>query len=235
MCTRYLLLKHHLREVLAKLGLEAPAEFVSRYNIAPGTAIPAVRRKPDTTACEVVALRWGLVPPWARDEDGPGLVNARAESLAAKPSFRDALRSRRCVIPASGFYEWEVRGRARQPWLFRRRDESPFGLAGLWSARRAPGGACLESCTLITTEPNALVRPIHHRMPVMLAPELFGAWLDPGTSPVEALAPLLRPADADAMSASALSPRVNNVRHDDPACLEPAGPADAGPQLSLGI
>jgi putative SOS response-associated peptidase YedK len=235
MCCRYLLLQQHFREVLERLGLDAPGDFVPRYNIAPGTAIPAVRLKPSVPGREIAALRWGLVPSWTRGNPGPGLVNARAESLAGKPSFRDALRARRCVIPASGFYEWEVRGRARLPWLFRRGDGQPFGLAGLWESWRAPDGTRHETCAVITTEPNELMRPIHHRMPAMLGPEQFDAWLDPDATSAESLAPLLHPAAAAAMSATALGPHVNHVGHDDPACLEPAGPAEASPQLSLGI
>ena len=237
MCTRYVLLKEHLREILERLGLGADADFVSRYNIAPGSLIPAVRAKPKSPKRESVALRWGLVPSWAKSDDGTQLVNARSETLTAKPSFRDALRTRRCVIPASGFYEWEAIGRARKPWLFRRRDEQPFGLAGLWETWRAPDGAMLESCAVITTEPNELMRPIHHRMPVMLAPEQFAPWLDATTTEPEKLAPLLQIARADTMSAFAVSTHVNNVRHEGPECLAPAGAENAGdsPQLSLGL
>jgi putative SOS response-associated peptidase YedK len=239
MCCRYLLLQPHYREITERLGIGAPAEFLSRYNIAPGSDIPVVRMKPRTAAREAVALRWGLVPSWTKnDNGGPGLVNARAESLAAKPSFRDALQTRRCVIPASGFYEWEAVGRARKPWLFRRRDEQPFGLAGLWESWRAPNGTTLETCAVITTEPNELMRPIHHRMPVMLAPGQLAAWLDPCVTKPETLAPFLRPATAEAMSAVAVSSQVSNVRHEGPECLAPAGasgPADDPPQFSFDL
>ena len=236
MCCRFLLLQQHLREILERLGLDADAEFISRYNITPGSLIPAVRAKPKKKS-ELTALHWGLLPSWAKTDDGATqLVNARAETLTAKPSFRDAFKSRRCVIPASGFYEWEAIGRARKPWLFRRRDERPFGLAGLWESWRAPDGTTFETCAVITTEPNELMRPIHHRMPVMLTPEQFEPWLDPSTTQPETLAPLLRIAPAEAMSAFAVSTHVSNVRHDGPECLAPAA-ADAGsaPQLSLGL
>jgi len=237
MCCRYVLLQQHYRAVLERLGIGAPAEFLSRYNLAPGSNIPVVRTKPRATARETVPLRWGLVPSWTKgDADGTGLVNARAESLATKPSFRDALRTRRCVIPASGFYEWETVGRAKKPWLFRWRDEQPFGLAGLWESWLAPDGAILETCAVITTEPNDLMRPIHHRMPVMLTPDQFEPWLDPTVTAPEKLEALLRQPHAEAMSAVALSTYVSNVHHEGPECLAPAGtgPGDeSAPQLSL--
>ena len=246
MCCRFLLLQEHYRAILAELGIAAPAEFLSRYNIAPGSDIPVVRTRPSAsgpshernTKRELAALRWGLVPAWARsDEPAARLVNARAETLAAKPSFRDALRSRRCVIPASGFYEWENLGRTKKPWLFRRHDERPFGFAALWERWRTPDGTELESCAIITSEPNALMRPIHHRMPVMLEPAQFAAWLNPRTVEVSALADLLRPAPADSMSALAVSSHVSNVQHEGAECIAPAGtgPSDANPQLSLGL
>jgi putative SOS response-associated peptidase YedK len=244
MCCRYLLLQEHYREILARLGLGPEADFGSRYNIAPGTVIPAVRRQAHggrdhhgvgEGGHEAARLHWGLVPSWAKDRDGAGLMNARAESLADKPSFRDAFRSRRCVIPASGFYEWARHGRARQPWLFRWRDERPFGLAGLWESWHAPDGAVRETCAIVTTAPNDLMRPIHHRMPVMLTLEQFDAWLDPRQTAPEKLAPLLQTPPTGAMSAMALDSRVNSVHHDDPACLAPAGSETAGPQLSLGL
>lgn len=250
MCCRFLLLQQHYCDILAHLGIAAPAEFLSRYNIAPGSDIMVVRTRPSafsssnartqpqTPKNEVTALRWGLTPAWAHDDEPAArLVNARAETLAAKPSFRDALRSRRCVIPASGFYEWENLGRAKNPWLFRRRDEQPFGLAGLWESWRAPDGAQLETCAVITTEPNAVMRPIHHRMPVMLEPAQFAAWLDPRNSDPAALADLLRPAPADSMSALAVGLHVSNVHHEGPECLAPAAAIAPGrsPQLSLGL
>ncbi len=244
MCCRFLLLEQHYRDILERLGIGAATEFLSRYNIAPGSAIPAVRvrlpaRNPSPgrgPACEAVTLRWGLVPAWAKSDDGAALANARAESVADKPSFRDAFRARRCVIPASGFYEWEHRGRSKQPWLFQRRDEQPFGLAGLWESWRTPDGTTLETCSVITTEPNELMRPIHHRMPVMLTPEQFEPWLDPELTDLSQLAPLLRPASASAMTAVAVSTYVSSIRNEGPACLDPVTDGGNGtPQLSLGF
>jgi putative SOS response-associated peptidase YedK len=236
MCTRFVLLKEHLRETLARLGLDADETFNSRYNIAPGSFIPAVRKNPRTAQNERDDLHWGLVPSWAKsDESATQLVNARAETLAAKPSFRDALRARRCVIPASGFYEWARRGRARQPWLFRRRDDQPFGLAGLWASWRAPDGSTLESCAVITTEPNELMRPIHDRMPAILAPEQFPSWLDPRVTDPAELAPLLRVAPAENLHAVAVRRYVSSVQHEGPECLVPADDEKEDAQFSLGL
>lgn len=237
MCCRYVLLQEHTKSLLAQLGvlLENGVPPVSRYNLSPGTGIPAVRNRPASTTRELTSLHWGLVPSWTRDRSRPPPVNARAESLADKPTFRDAFRSRRCLIPASGYYEWAVQGRTRQPWLFRLRDERPFALAGLWETWLAPDGTTLESCAVVTTAPNAVMAPIHHRMPVMLATrEAQETWLDPRLTAARALAPLLRPFDAETMTATAVSSHVNNVRHDDPLCLAPVSNV-ATTQLALGL
>ena len=235
MCTRYVLYQEHLREILDRLGMAGATGFSTRYNIAPGSLIPAARSSAQAVQPEAVLLRWGLVPAWAKEDIGCKLLNARAETIASKPAFRDALRKRRCVIPASGFYEWQSVGHLKQPWLIRRRNQQPFAFAGLWESWRAPDGATLETCTIVTTEPNELMRPIHSRMPVMLAPEQFAPWLDARTTQSEKLAPLLHPAPAATMSAIAVSRRVSNVRHDDPACLAPAEAQDDPSQFSLGL
>ena len=234
MCCRYVLLQDHAKNLLAQLGvlLVAGSAPGSRYNIPPGTGIPAVRNQPGGTQREFASFQWGMIPSWARDSASP-VVNARAESLAGKPTFRDAFRSQRCLIPASGFYEWKTVGRIRQPWLFRLRDEQPFSLAGLWETWCAPDGTVLESCSVVTTTPNAVMEPIHHRMPVMLADAAsWDRWLDPRVTEPSELALLLRPFPAETMTALAVSPRVNNVRHDDPLCLTPAS---ADHQLGLNL
>ena len=237
MCTRFVLLQEHLREMLARLGLGDHTDFVTRYNIAPMTPVPAVRTKPKSTQRESLALRWGLVPPWAKEDVGFKMVNARSETLAEKPAFRDALKKRRCVIPVSGYYEWKTVGSTKLPWLFQLRDERPFWFAGLWETWPGADGAPLETCAVITTTPNELASPVHDRMPVVLDDARAEAWLDPRETDATRLAPLLQIFPAAEMTAHAVSRFVSNVRHEGPECLAPAGAdeADNSPQLSLGL
>jgi putative SOS response-associated peptidase YedK len=235
MCTRYVLLEKHYRAVLERLGIAAPP-YSARYNIAPGGLVPAVRNRPSDGAREPIGLHWGLIPRWAKTADQK-VVNARVESVAEKPSFREALRTRRCVLPASGFYEWKTIGKTKQPWLFRRVDDEPFAFAGLWESWRSPQGEELETCAFMTTAPNALMEPIHTRMPVLLSLDQLEAWLDPAKKEPEELAPLLAPWTASSMTAVTVSSRMNNVRYESPDCIEPVadGADERGPQLSLGL
>ena len=240
MCYRYVLLKSDLMAAAERLRALLSVEFDSRYNLPPGSDVPVVRVAPGGAGREVALLYWGLVPGWAKERTafGPKLANARAESVAEKPSFRDAFRRRRCVLPASGFYEWEVREHARLPWLFRRRDGHPLLLAGLWYSWQPPDGAVFESCTVITTEPNELMRPIHDRMPAILTPEQCDEWLDPAEQAPARLAPLLRPVPAEQLTAVRVSQRVNHAAHDDELCLRPVPAGEAaeeGGQFSLGL
>lgn len=218
MCTRYALLQADLRRVLALLGVAPPDPLpASRYNIPPGTNLAAVRNAA-RGGREFALLRWGLLPSWTR-EPANAPVNARAETLAAKPTFRDAYRKRRCLIPASGFYEWQTLGTTKQPWLFRRRDDAPFCFAGLWESWYPPDqDSALETCAIVTTAPNALVAPLHDRMPVALPPESWEAWLDPGAPAAD---DLLQPWPPETMRAVTVSPRMNSPRVDDEACWQP--------------
>jgi putative SOS response-associated peptidase YedK len=217
MCGRYMLTTpvDALRQLF--LFTERP-NLAPRYNIAPTQEVPVVRRTRDGTARELIMVRWGLVPYWADDPKiGNRLINARRESVARTPAFRDAYHSRRCLVPADGFFEWQKTGKARQPLLVRRKDRAPFAFAGLWERCPLPGGAVLRSCTIITCPANALVAPVHDRMPVILAPESFDRWLDPEVGGPE----LLEPCPAEWLETVPVSPRVNSPENDDAECITP--------------
>lgn len=218
MCTRYALLQSDLHRALARLGVIAPEPSPdSKYNIPPGTGLPAVRTGPGGRR-EFTTLRWGLLPSWTREAAGAH-VNARAETLAEKPAFRDAYRRRRCLLPASAFYEWQAIGTSRQPWCFRRPGGQPFCLAGLWESWHAPDlDRPLETCAVVTTTPNGLVAPLHHRMPAVLVEDEWESWLDPRS---ENPASVLQPWPDDRMTAVPVSPRMNSPQVDDELCWQP--------------
>jgi putative SOS response-associated peptidase YedK len=219
MCGRYLLLSSG-REIAETFDLAGFPELAPRYNIAPTQPVAVVRA--GEAGRELVRLRWGLVPPWSRDlKQAP--INAHAETAADKPMFRAALRKRRCLVPASGFYEWlALAGEKRkQPYCFRPRDEMPWAFAGLWERWQGPDGS-VESCCILTTTANEVVRPVHDRMPVIVPRQHWAAWLDPQAQDAGELAPLLRPYPADAMRAYPVGLLVNNPRNDGPGCLTAA-------------
>ncbi|MCR6654988.1 MAG: SOS response-associated peptidase [Opitutus sp.] len=230
MCSRFHLLKKHLREVYQRLGIPETRPDAARFNIGPMTGVVAV--KTDLQGAKKVGeLRWGLPAAWGK---GAPIINARAETVAEKPAFRDAVRHRRCVVPASGYYEWEKFGSARKPWLFRRKDQDVFGFAAIWSEVDDDTVAC----AVLTTAANEAMASVHDRMPVTLAPERWDAWLDPATSDPAALRPLLDPPAAGEWERYRVTPKVGNVRFEDPACIAPYEESDEdekGPQLSLGF
>ena len=241
MCGRYVLKREDLEALLRTMGVTDVREFVSRYNIAPSTMIPAIRTGREGTR-KAVALQWGLVPHWSKDaKDGARLANARADGVAKKPAFRHAFRNRRCVVPASGFYEWQTIGKGKYPWYFQLKDGQPFVFAGLWESWRSEDGIELQTCSLITTEPNDVVRPLHDRMPVILRDAAIDTWLDPRVTEPEKLEPLLAPTPPELMTATPVSPRVNSVKNEGAECLErfEHPPAVAAPaqdqQLGLGL
>jgi len=198
---------------------DAPA-LAPRYNIAPTQDVSAVRVGAEGRR-ELVRLHWGLIPSWAKDRAmGARMINARAETLAEKPAFRGALRSRRCLIVADGFYEWQKVGPRKQPWFISFRDRRPFGFAGLWERWHSDGDGAIESCTIVTTTPNELIAPLHDRMPVIVGPGSFSTWLDPELRDAERLAALLQPHAAAAMEAYPVGLLVNNPANDDPRCIE---------------
>ncbi len=210
-------------QTLQKLfDLPEVPELPPRYNIAPSEMLATVRLPEGKPSRGLAGLRWGLIPPWATDPDvGNRMINARAETVATSPAFRGAFRRRRCLIPADGFYEWQRQGRYKQPFYLHMRDGSPFAFAGLWEHWKGPEGQVIESCTLITTEPSELVRPVHNRMPVILDPDDYALWLDPGMNDVEPLKALLRPYPPEQMEAYPVSQMVNSPANDDPACIAP--------------
>lgn len=196
--------------------------FPARYNVAPTQDVPVVRQA--GPARELALLRWGLIPSWAREGAKP-LINARGESVADKPSFRTSFKRRRCLLPADGFYEWHrPNGGPKTPFNIRLREEGPFAMAGIWDRWAAPDGSELDTCAIITTGANKTLAPIHDRMPVILAPKDWDAWLLTPETEARDLLPLLRPAPDDLLEAYEISTRVNRVANDDPALLEPAGP-----------
>ena len=204
-----------------KVGRLNKVSFDARYNIAPSQEIPAILE----TGGERIAaaLRWGLVPSWAKDDAiGNKLINARAETLAEKPSFRNAFRARRCIIPASGFYEWAKKGAsARQPFYFYLKDKPVFGFAGLWEEwTDQESGELIESCTIITTEANAVLEPVHDRMPVILKAEDYDRWLDEKLKDTGELQDLLAPYPAGEMASYAVGKAVNNPAYDAPELTE---------------
>jgi putative SOS response-associated peptidase YedK len=229
MCGRYVLKREDLDALLRQLGVSDISAFTSRYNLAPTSLVPIVRGpRPRRTAS---TAQGGLVPPWAAAPGGSRLANARAESIAARPAFREAFQRRRCIVPASGFYEWETQGGRKLPWYFTPREGPPLALAGIWTegTENTP-----PTFALITTEACPEVARIHDRMPVALSPEAAEVWLDPAP-PAAALLPLLRPLPAGVLAATRVSTRVNQVRHDAPDCLAPAAETAPEEDGQLGL
>jgi putative SOS response-associated peptidase YedK len=235
MCGRYVLKREDLETLLRQFGLSSLEEFRSRYNIAPTSIVPLIRERSPGVP-ELAGVRWGLIPAWTKaDRPVRPLVNVRAETLVAKSG--GVLRSRRCVLPASGFYEWHATGTKKQPWLFCRRDGGGFGLAAIWDTWRGPDGVEFDSCAVVTTTPNRTLARVHDRMPVMLTPEQCRQWVATTQPDPASLQALLASAPDDSMTALKVGPAVSNVRNDGPECLAAAveGGEDAAPQLSFGF
>jgi putative SOS response-associated peptidase YedK len=193
-----------------QLREEPPVE--ASFNIAPTQSILAVRQGEEGR--EAVLLKWGLIPSWARDDSMIGrLINARSETVAEKPAFREAFKRSRCIIPADGFYEWQREGKAKQAYFFSMRDERLFGLAGLWDRWRDENGRVIESCAILTTQANEALRPVHDRMPVILHPETYNIWLERDEREIESLEHLMEPYPSSEMKAYAVSSQVNSPRN----------------------
>ena len=221
MCGRYTLVAS-LEELMARFLVEETSipHHHPRYNIAPMQMVLAVIS--DGSRNRLGELKWGLVPSWADDPKiGSRMLNARAETAASKPAFREALRRKRCLIPADGFYEWQHTGTAKQPLRIRLRGGAPFAMAGLYETWTSPAGERLSTCTILTTQPNELMAPIHDRMPVILRPEDEPLWLNRAIQDPARLQHLLCPYPSSELEAYPVSPIVGQVKNDVPACIEP--------------
>jgi len=223
MCGRYT--QHTGAKRYARLfGTEEPkGQLMARYNVAPSqtTWACAINRRDGQRHLEI--LRWGLVPHWSKGPDARySMINARAETVATKPAYRDSFRRRRCLIPADGFYEW-AQTNGKQPWYIHRADGEPMAFAGLWDYWKSPEGEGIASCAIIVTDANALMRTIHDRMPVILPPEAFEQWLNPGMQDVGELLGLLKPCPSEDLEAYPVSRAVNDPRHEGAELIEAVG------------
>lgn len=221
MCGRFALYSDPFT-LARRFEADAPPELRPRYNVAPSQNIPIVREEGEKR--RIALARWGLIPHWAKDvKIGYSMINARAETVAEKPAFRNAFRHRRCLIPADGFYEWQTiaGSKVKQPWFIVLRDRELMAFAGLWEQWRSSEGEELESCSIIVTDANEIMRPIHDRMPVILAPDEWSVWLNPEAKDTGGLQGLLKPYPAaDNMAAWPVSTTVNSPRNDSTECME---------------
>lgn len=228
MCGRFAFYSPH--EAVTRLfGVVDAPEVEPRYNIAPTQFVAAVRETGGPR--EVAMLYWGLVPSWAKEKSiGARMINARSETLAEKPSFRNAYKRRRCLVLADGYYEWQRSGAIKQPYFISFAASEPFGMAGLWERWRDPGsGEPLESCCIVTTSPAPAVAHVHDRMPVIIPPDAYAEWLDPDNAATDRLARLLVPCEAPGLQARPVSRRVNDARNQGADLLELLGTADDAP------
>jgi putative SOS response-associated peptidase YedK len=232
MCGRYRLSrrKHLVDEYFGSVSGEE--DWYPRYNIAPTQPVPVIRQNPKEPIRELSLMRWGLIPSWAKDSSiAAQMINARSETADTKPTFRDALKFRRCLIPADGFYEWQRTGKAKQPYCFEVNEGELFAFAGIWDCRRDSGGPALETCSILTTVPNAVTSAVHDRMPVIIDPDAYDLWLDPGMKDVGAASEQLKPYDSRLMRCYPVSTRVNHVANDDEECCRPVEVADGQKRL----
>src|SRR5271169_1964679 len=219
MCGRYRLSR---RKQLVEEYFDAvpgDEDWTPRYNIAPSQPVPVIRQNPKEPRRELSLMRWGLIPSWMKDSSGAArMINARSETAGTKPAFRDPLKSRRCLIPADGFYEWQKTGKEKQPYCFEVADGELFALAGIWDRWRDPDSNIVETCSILTTSPNAVTSVVHDRMPVILDTDSYDIWLDPGMRDVTTASELLKPYDAHLMRCYPISTRINHVANDDEEC-----------------
>jgi putative SOS response-associated peptidase YedK len=218
MCGRFILISSG-KNLAEHFGLVTEPEISPRYNIAPTQEVAAIRLGSENIGKSLTYLKWGLVPFWAKDSSiGSSLINARCETVSQKPAFRAAFKSRRCLIPANGFYEWMKMEDRKQPYLIQLVDGSPFAFAGLWERWKNQEGIVLESCAIITTVSNDLLKPIHDRMPVIISRNDYDSWLSQNIPGQE----LCRPYPSSEMTCFPVNPKVNRASYDKPDCIEPA-------------
>jgi putative SOS response-associated peptidase YedK len=236
MCGRYRLSR---RKQILEEHFDCVAEMDDwdpRYNIAPTQSVPVIRQHPKEPVRGLSLLRWGLVPRWAKDASGAAkMINARSETAGMKPAFADALKFRRCLVPANAFYEWQKMGKVKQPYCFEMNNGDLFAFAGLWERWNDAGGKSLETFSILTTTPNAVAASVHDRMPVILDPDSYDLWLDPGMKDVAAVSELLKPCDARMMRCYPISDRINRVANDDEECTRPVQPAEVQGSLFHGV
>ena len=232
MCGRYRLGRG--REAFKKyFGTDDDLDWSPRYNIAPTQLVPTLRQHAHEPRRILSSMRWGLVPSWAKDISiGAKMINARAETAVEKPSFREALQRRRCLIPADGFFEWKRFGKSSQPYCFTLTDDSVFAFAGIWDRWTGTAGL-METCSIITTTSNEVTAEVHDRMPVILKRDNYHLWLDPGLHDVATVTDLLKPFEAKLMRKYPVSTRVSDVRNDDAECAAPVDLAAGRAQRSL--
>jgi putative SOS response-associated peptidase YedK len=194
-------------------------DWSPRYNIAPTQPVPVIRQHPKEPCRTLSPMKWGLIPHWAKDPSvATGTINAKSETAATEPAFRDPLKFRRCLIPADGFFEWKRTATGKQPFCFEINDGQLFAFAGLWDGWKQPNGDWLRTCSILTTIPNAVTSAIHDRMPVILHQDTYDLWLDPCMNNVQVVSELLKPYDAKSMRSYPVSTRINHVENDDEEC-----------------
>lgn len=235
MCGRYRLSR---RKQLVEEYFDAVSgeeDWTPRYNIAPTQTVPVIRQHPKEPVRVLSLMKWGLIPGWAKDSSvATSMINARSETAHERPAFRDALKYRRCLIPADGFYEWAKTARVRQPFCFEVKDGELFAFAGIWEGWKNAEGQWIRTCSILTTNPNAVTSAVHDRMPVILHQDNYDLWLDPGVQNVAAISDLLKPYDARLMRCYPVSSRVNHVANDDEKWSSPVELPDAANIVRAG-
>jgi putative SOS response-associated peptidase YedK len=222
MCGRYRLSRR--KQIIEEYFGSAPwdDDWNPRFNVAPTQQIPVVRQHPKETIRQLSLMKWGLIPHWAKDGSiAASTINAKSETAATKPAFRDPLKFRRCLIPADGFYEWARKGTSKQSYCFEVNNGELFAFAGLWDGWKDASGNWIKTCSILTTTPNAVTSAIHDRMPVILDANDYDLWLDPGMQNVAAVSELLKPYNARLMRCYPVSTRLNHVANDDEECSRP--------------